>query len=259
MVTRPMRSNNRLFRTAIGFALAASMTLPYAAAAQGTAGTADRADAAGFCKALAAMSAKVEERLAGGTLSIAAKRDGAQARLETLKKTHDDKLKDLRAKEDESRGKRVGELDDLADTDAERQALQDFQTDVAAAVAARRAATDAANDAFRDGLKALLAARKSAIDAATGTFAAAARAALAKAKKDCASGISPATVRQALLDAMKTAREMLQSDLQAVEKIGPQVKTLIETRRAAHEKAMDDFHAALEQAKSGLKTAFGAA
>ncbi|HTK60088.1 MAG TPA: hypothetical protein VL283_02685 [Candidatus Baltobacteraceae bacterium] len=253
-----MKSNKRLIEAAVSLALAAGMAFPSAVGAQSATATAAQPDIAGFCKAVAAMSARVEERLSEGSAKIGSKRGDLEARLESLKGEHESKLKDLREKEDAKRSERIAGLDDNADTDAERQALQKFQSDVAAAVTARRAATDAANDAFRDGLKGLIAARKAAVDAATGTFAVAVRDALAKAKADCASGLAPAKVRGTLMDALKAAREKLQSDLQDIAKLGPQVQPLIETRRKAHQDAMTAFHAAVEEAKTELKTAFGA-
>lgn len=260
MATPRMKSNKRFFNAAVAFALAASMALPFAAGAQVglDVSVGARPDDAGFCKGLAAMAAKVEERVAAGTSAIAAKRAEAQTRLDERKTSHDTKLAEARAKEDEMRDERVADLEVIADTDAEKQALEKFQADVAAAVTVRRAATDLANEAFRDGLKAKIAARASAVDAATTTFNAAVRAALAKAKADCASGVSPASVRTTLMASLKAAREKMQSDLQEIAKLGPQVKALIDVRVAAHEKAMADFHASLDAAKAELKAAFDA-
>ena len=82
------------------------------------------------------------------------------------------------------------------------------------------------------------------------------KAALDKSKSDCAAGTDPAAIRETLRAALDAAKTKLRSDLQAVEKLGDATKALIETRRAAHDKAMADFKIALDKAKADLRVAF---
>lgn len=217
-----------------------------------------KAEAAGYCKGFAAAAAGAETRLEDGTTGIRLRRAEADTRLEDLEKAHDLRIADMRGREDEKRSEHLSDLTALADTDAKKQALDQFQSDIAEAVRARRDAVDAANVDFRTGLQGLMDARRPAVDAATSTLAASVRQALANAESDCASKTAPAKIRETLLAALKAARDRFQADLQDVEKLGPQLQTLIDTRKTAQQKASDDFQAAVDAAKGKLKAAFGA-
>jgi hypothetical protein len=64
-------------------------------------------------------------------------------------------------------------------------------------------------------------------------------------------------VRTQFRASIQAARNGLQTELKNAEKIGEQVKTLSETKRAAVRAAMDAFKATMEQARTELKAAFG--
>ena len=56
---------------------------------------------------------------------------------------------------------------------------------------------------------------------------------------------------------LKAARGQYILDKQGIDKLGEQVKALTDARKAAFEKAKEDFKVALEKAKADLKAVFG--
>jgi hypothetical protein len=84
------------------------------------------------------------------------------------------------------------------------------------------------------------------------------KAAVEKAKTDCQNGVDPVSVRATLKDSIQAARTKFQTDKNSAPKVGGNIQTLIEARKQAFEKAMADFKAAMEKARTDLKKAFPA-
>ena len=126
-----------------------------------------------------------------------------------------------------------------------------------AALNVRRNAVDAAIKNFRDGVQAAVDSRKTAVDAAIASFKSAEQAAVEKAKADCAAGVAPRDIKQALQSSLKTARENLVKARQELDKKQDAMKPLIEAKKQAMEKAQADFKAAVEKAKNELRAALG--
>lgn len=258
MAMLPMRSN-KLFTSAVAAAIVANLLAPVAFAADANVNGPERPDrpAAGtqFCTLLTSHVGSVMSKMGDMGAKLDERRLERDARLASRETERQQKVTDLRAKADSRRAELLAKLEDKATTDAQRQALSAFQSAVNAAVTARRAAIDAANEAFRTGLHAAIADRKAKADAAVKAFKTAITAALNKAKADCAAGVDAATVRANLRTATQAALEKLKSDRQAIDKLGDTVKGLVDARRAAHDKAMADFKAAMEKARADLKAA----
>lgn len=147
-------------------------------------------------------------------------------------------------------------LEPRAITDAQKQAVMDFKTAIQVAIGVRKTAVDAAILAFRTGVETQLSQRKIQTENAVLAYKNAQKAAFDKAKSSCDSMIVPGTVLETLKTDLKTARDNFQAARTAIEKAADKIKALNETKKAAMEKAHQDFKAALEKAKTDLKVAF---
>jgi hypothetical protein len=212
-----------------------------------------------FCTRIAATAAQIDQRYSQRQLSLEARRSARRTSLAERRERYAEKRAELRKKWETKRAEMIGKLEEKAGTDARQRALTKFKTAMAAAEAARKAAVDAVQKAFREGLDKLIAERKAAEDALVKAFRATVRAAFQKAKDDCAGGADPAAVRETLKASLEAAKKKFQEDRKALEPIGAKVKDLVEARKAAYKKALDDFKAAAEKARADLKAAFEAA
>ncbi len=258
-----------MFRRVAAAALAASMLMPLAVSAKGrhlTENTNESSDhgssnaGANFCTQLAKRpsSEKFANILGGHRQKLLEKRTERDADLKKKREERDAREAEMRAKADAHRAELIAKLKEKFTSDAQKQAIIAFQQAVDAAVKAKRAAMDAAQDAFRKGLDQLLTGRQTAIDAALKAFSDAILAAEAKAKADCAkTGADPVAIRAAFRTSVEAARDQLKTALSNVEKVGPSLQALLDTRKAAFDKAKDDFHAALDKAKVALQAVLG--
>lgn len=237
-----------------------ALAVPFMVLAQGgtaTGGTASGENPANFCSRLLEVKSKVNGGLADRTTKLAEARTARDGKLDAGQADRDAKLADTRAKADANRQDHYAKLLEKADTDAKKQAVQTFRTAVEAAVAARRAAIDEAIKTFRQGVDGAITARKAAVDTAVNTFTASVNAATAKADTDCAGKVAPRTARETFQASLRAAREKLRTGRQALEKRKDVVTPLRTERKAAVDKAIADFKAAVEAAKNTLKAALG--
>jgi len=213
----------------------------------------DDRGAKGFCARLSTISSNIEQRIANRDSKLTTKRAEIAERIEERRSRRDERLVEKRARWDANREAHFVKMEEKAQTSEKKQAVVAFTEAVNAAIATRRAAIDAAIGDFRDGVAVAIALRKSSVDAAITTFRSSVISALEKAESDCGGGVDPGTVRANLRADLKAARAKLVSDRQGIEKIGTQMELLITTKRAAVKKALDDFNAALEQARTDFK------
>jgi hypothetical protein len=82
------------------------------------------------------------------------------------------------------------------------------------------------------------------------------KAAFDKAQTDCQNNVDPNTIRTNLRTALQAGRSQMQTGRQALPKVGGNIQPLIDARKQTVEKAMADFKAAMEQARTTLKKAF---
>lgn len=148
-------------------------------------------------------------------------------------------------------------LQNRAQTEAQKQAVEKFIADVKTAVQTRKQAVDAAVQAFNDGLDQAAKVRQTAMQTAIDNFKKATEDAIAQAKADCAAGVAPVTARENFINNMKTARENFQTARENLQNLQPKLEDLRKTRNEALKKAQQDFKTALQKAKAELKAAFG--
>ena len=200
---------------------------------------------ANFCTQFSTKSGNLKKRLADQQAKISKAKQERTTKLAQKQADRDDRLTTKRAQADERRAEQFAKLDGKAITEAQKAAIVAFQESIQTAIAARKAAVDAAMKTFRDGLAAFVTTHQTSVQNITTAYQAAVDAANAKAKNDCADGVAPATVRADFTATMKTAKDKMQTDRKALEKLGSQAESLAKTRNAAVQKAMDDFKAAL--------------
>ena len=165
------------------------------------------------------------------------------------------KMTAARIAADAERQKNFAKLEGKATTDAQKQAVHDFETAVLAAVTARRAAVDAANTAYKQAALAAITQRQTQLKTAATSYKTAVANAVVAAKASCAAGTAPATVRTTFQVALKTARTNLQAALQNANKVRPNLDAPKAARKAAIAQADATFKAAIAQALVALKAA----
>lgn len=209
-----------------------------------------------FCTNLAVFTAKVNARIAKAQTNLTAKEQAIVTSLQERQTKSAQRLADSRAKQDQTRTAIYAKLTVKATTLAEKQAVITFQTSVEAAVTVRRNAVDTAILIYWTGVKSAIADRQTAVQTAQQNFLSSMTTALATASSQCASGTAAAIVRENFATSAKTAKTKLTSDRKAIDKAGPQIKVLAQTRNASIKTAWTNFGKALEQAGALLKAAF---
>lgn len=247
---------NKFFILSVALFVLGVSTLVYAQNENaGSTGKENAAD--NFCSKISELGSKVDQMITGKLVNLDSKRSERDKKLGEKRAEIDQKLGENRQKWDSNRAEHYAKLQEKADTDAKKQALLNFISAVDKAIADRRTAVNAAQDAFRNGIDKLLTSRGTKADQITAEYKKAIEDAVAKAKSDCSDSSKSATIRQELKDALKVARQKFTSDKQGIDKLGEQVKTLIDVRKAAFEKAKADFQTAMNKAKADLKAVFG--
>lgn len=242
----------RIAAAAVGTALLLTVAAP-AFAEMPASATGSRQKAVMMCERISRLSDDIQARLEDGRTKLLARRDERTERLTQHRADLDSRLVDRREKWEGHWDDLIGRLEASSATNT--AAIAAFKTAMEAAWKTRNVSVDAARKAFRDGLDKLLADKKAAVENASLAFRASAAAAFAKAKTDCDSGVSPEMVMTNLRTALKTAQEKFNADRKSIDKIGEKVKALVQVRQAAVAKAVDDFRAAVEKAKTDLKRA----
>ncbi len=210
-----------------------------------------------FCNKFSDKADAIASRLAERQTKVTDFVNGQESRQDELRNNRDADLTEHRSRADEKRNEWYARLEDRADTDGEKDAVVKFKQAAEDAVDTRRNAVDAAISVFRKGVDMAIVGRKDSLKSARDTFKTAVDAAVAKVKTDCDNGETTITIRSNFKTSLKTAREALKTDRKDTDKVGAQVKALAETRRTAVKKAIADFDAALKNALTELKQAFG--
>jgi hypothetical protein len=209
---------------------------------------------ANFCTAIDRLVDRVNEQVS----RLDVERSSARANLYSQRNVRDKELSDHRTSLENDRAANYEKLRVLATTDAQKQAVADFQSSIEAAVAKRHDAVDQALKDFRTGVSVLQDARKAAISKSLTKFENAAKAAIEKAKTDCAAGVDQQTIDQQLMEKLGVARQTFHSERAAFPAVGEQISKLIEVRKAATDKAFEEFKSEATRAREQLKAALEA-
>ncbi len=209
-----------------------------------------------LCSRLGNYISKMETRIIDRESKILSERGERQNKWSDRLSSWDEKREAQRNRAESRMTDFLLKLEARATTDAQKQAVIDFKTAIQAAIGVRKTAIDAAILAFRTGAQTLLLERKTSTESAVLAYKTAQKAAFDKAKSNCGSGTDPRTIQETLKADLKAAQDKFQTDRQAIEKIADKIKVLNETKKAAMEKAHQDFKAALEKTKVDLKAVF---
>lgn len=210
-----------------------------------------------FCSNFSDHAAKIAANMEERKNSFEERKTNRTGTVDENRDNRDGKLEDKRSLADARRSEMYAKLEDKADTDAEKKAVATFKKTIEDAVDDRRDAVNEAIETFRIGVDAATTTRKDDAQALADAFTKAVNTAVEKAKSDCVSGATPATVRTNFQLALKEARENLQTDRSASEKLKTQIQVLADARKVSIERAVSSFKATLELAKGELKKAFG--
>jgi hypothetical protein len=167
------------------------------------------------------------------------------------------KVTAARAEAAKKRDENFAKLDAAATTDTQKAAVTKYKQAVLDAVAARQTAHDANFEAYFKAVDALLASQKNNSGGDVVGFQASVAAAISTAKASCASGASADSIKTALNEALKAARENFKGQrTQDKSAIKSQLDAIKKTRNDANKKANDTFKATVEAARTELKAAF---
>ncbi len=209
-----------------------------------------------FCNRLSSYISKMETRITDREQNILSRRQDHKDKWSSRLENWDEKREAQRDRAEVRLAEFFLKLEARATTDAQKQALINFQAAIQAAIQARKAAVDAAILAFRTGAEKLLLDRKTSTENAVSAYKTAQKAAFDKAKASCGSGVEVRTVWDTLKADLKLTRDNFQTARQAIEKVADKIKDLNQAKKAAIEKAHQDFKAALEKAKADFRIAF---
>ena len=213
--------------------------------------------AGNFCAKV--KNSKIDQQIA---TKISRLQSDYQSRQTKITQKRAEQVTSLSAKQtkwDANREQHFAQLQAKAGTDAEKTAVVKFMTAVNAAVNNRRLAVARAVQAFRAGVDQAILARRSALITVLDNYYKGVKAALDKAKTDCATdGTTDSTIRAAFMASMKTAQAKLQTEKSQIDKLGETIQKLAETKKTAITKAGTDIQVAIEVARIELEKAFPA-
>lgn len=212
--------------------------------------------AQGFCNLISNLASKYDQRLANRETKLEEKRTEIEDKISQRWEERDKKLAEKRDKWDANRDKHFAKLEEKAITDEQKQALLVFKQAVTIAIAARRTAVDEAIKNFRQSVEQTKINRKTEVDNLLNSFQNAIKAAFEKAETDCANDVPPVAIRSNFQAEVRTAKDKFNTDKQELEKLQTAMETLINTKREDIKKAIDDFKAAMEAAKTEFKAVF---
>lgn len=253
LVSLMKMNSKRILTTIVAAMVVANVATPLASFAQVATTT---PPASQLCARLSDLEAKIDQQIETRKAKIEASRTDAENRIKSRWEERDAKLAANRKQHDFNRSQHYEKLEARATTDAQKTAVEQFRTEMEAAVALRREAVNVAGLTFRQGLSNALTSRTAKVDTAMGAYANSVTTAIDKAQADCASGIAPKTVRSTLQADLKAAREKFVADKRAIEALISQMEPLVTARKAALQKAADDFKAAAEAATAKLRAVF---
>lgn len=253
-------TSNHVMSRSLAAVLAVSVLmalLPYMSHAQERErGTGERGGGANFCENLSA----AEDRVLASIESRAGSASDRHGSQETdYESKRSERLAELETKRDDADNRRdvkYAELRERADTDAEQDAVDEFEETVEGLVATRRAAIDDAIDAFEAAVEALKDSRGTEVEDFVDDLEIEIKSAFGDAEEACDTTDDPADIRADLQEAIKAIRESYKSR-RGGHSFKEDLAEARETRQAAFEAAKADFMSGLEDAKEELKAAFG--
>lgn len=251
-----MKINSKFWIGGLVFAISMGLLLPSVAYAElGVSPNGKGVGGGNFCAKI--INNKLDQQIATKISRLQSNYQDRQTKVTQKRAEQTTNLSTKQTKWDTNREQHFARLEAKAETDAQKTAVTKFVAAVNAAVRIRRAAVAAAVQVFRTGVDQAILARRSALITVLDGYYKAVKAALDKAKTDCAASDADDTaIRTAFKNSLKSAQAKMQSEKTKVDKLGETVQSLSDTKKAAMTKAVNDFKAAVEAARVELEKAF---
>jgi len=210
----------------------------------------------GFCARMDEIVSRIDQQVTNRTTKLQTRRQEGINQLARRRNVRNERAVENRVKREGNRTEHYAKLEARAVTDAQREAVTTFRATVESAIIARKTAIDSATQSFRQSLNQVIIARQAAIDAAVNTFQSSRTTAINQARADCAAGIDARTVRETFHTNIRTAQAQFNNERQAIEERKDLIEPIQGTQRQAIEKAIADFRATMEKARTDLQAAF---
>lgn len=211
-----------------------------------------------FCSRISSAAEKTTTRINERITTVETRESDRLKQIATRQAAQDKKLAGERTTWDASREASYEKLLGKANTDLEKQAVNDFKTTISDAVTLRRSEVDKAIDTFRTGAEGVVTKHQEGVNQALKNFEQSVDAAFTKAKTDCTNSKDPQAIREALKASLKQARETLKSERSSLGDTRQAIEALKATRKQSVEQAVNTFNATAKTARETLKKAFQA-
>lgn len=208
-----------------------------------------------FCTKLPTVSDQLTSKLNELETQRAANAKEILSKMDERQKQKSDQTKEIRDDIQAKLDKGVVELENDNPTSTQKTFIATFKNAVKTALAERKTAVDQANQTFKTSQRQLVLDRQNALKTAAANLKAALAKALTDAKSACDAGTAPDKVKAQFIASVKAAKDKFHQDMQGIDKIGPQIKNLVQVRNKAIRDANEAFKTKLQKARQDLKTA----
>ncbi len=209
-----------------------------------------------ICSRIEGIISRIEQRASRREENFLNAQENKENNLETRQNNTNNDIEKRRAERDELRNDYYEKLEAKASSDAQKEAVENFQAAIEAAVTERRAAIDTAVEIFRQAVEEAISERKSSVTNLVSELESTEKAAAEKAKSACEEGADSKEVLQVFRSDLQAARDNFKNNRNEIEKVGDAVKILSETKNQSIKEAIESFESAVEIAKEDLKEAF---
>lgn len=207
--------------------------------------------AALFCSSINTIGTRIESQLGTvtqqslPTLYNPATFAARQASIQT-------ELAQKRAGWDGERDQQYNKMLSLAQNDAQKTAIENFKTNVEAAIVVRRSSVDNAIAAYFSNTGDNLSAESAKLVAARQEFVSTVKNAISTAKTDCLTNRSTSEIRSTFQTNIETARSKLQSTRESISEFKSQLTTIRKEEARSINEAVMVFETSLSKARQSL-------
>lgn len=210
-----------------------------------------------FCEKATAYTTTITDRLTKGKDKMEDRFARAQEKTLERKEAKMAHATDAREEADARRAEHYANLLAKATTDEQKAAVETYQTEVEAAVAARRTRIDTAFNTFWDEAVVQLGAQKDAYALAYDNFVADVEAAVATASAECADSDSPRDAAKALRTTLQDMQQTFREERRSALDVKKEIIALRADFRAETKEAIDAYRATVKASRTKMQAAFG--
>lgn len=207
------------------------------------------------CQVLDQVSTNLQNQLSARKAKVDSKRTEVSKKVGNTTENRVAELSTKRAEWDSQRQKNFDILRDKANTDAQKEAVEDYITVMMQAIQARRTANDAVLSTYRSEIESFKKIASQSVEANVSTSSAGVSQAIATARAACESGQSIDTVKQNL-DAALLVGRMQAKDNRTTTLNSEQLKASKQKRDDALKANIATFNQTTKEARVALKKAF---